>query len=139
MEKLKASELMKLGAMMSGQSYTSLLETDTGNTCAHGAMLLAAGIDLENKRVPGPWTDNEEARRLWSFMYDNQVPVGWNEELELNIHAKDSGDTVSIGNVVVALNNELHWSRERIATWLESIERKLKAQQLTFPEAELVA
>lgn len=105
MSNLLLSEYMRLGAMLRPQAFGCLF--DGVGTCANGAALEAMG-----------WKPNRDSLDAWDARED-LVPI-------LQTVAIDpiGGYPTYVGLIIVDLNNIHRWTRERIADWVESIERE---------------
>jgi hypothetical protein len=100
---MRLSEAIQLGALMKPQAFRALL-TDDG-ACALGAALLAVGAV------------QEPARR--------SVRDRWPWALTLSADCPSCGRSSSIFGVIAHLNDNHHWLREQIATWVASIEPEI--------------
>lgn len=106
---MKLSQAMLLGAKRRPQGFGTLLDA-SGATCAMGAAAEAVGIldtSQENRFVPNAQPPSEWA---WAGCTPVDCPVcGWHfTNVERGIHH---------------LNNIERWTRERIARWVEKLER----------------
>jgi hypothetical protein len=124
---MKLSEALRLGAMLRPQqAYGALFNDSNGGTCALGAIADAVGLlDTENNKYYGPIP--EPIRSLWRPVA-NVVCASACPQCGERAFGSD--------RVIVHLNNEHKWSRERIADWIESIERA--QEQCVVPEGPQV-
>lgn len=113
---MRLSEAILLGAMSSPQSFGDFMDKD-GQTCALGAAALAMGVDPAQS-VSMRWA---VLNTRYSLLEENakcpacSLVSGWwrrfrNEESDVE-------------DVIVHLNDDHYWTRERIANWLVTIER----------------
>lgn len=129
---MKLSEAIRLGAMMKPQAFGALY--DNGATCALGAAGDAMGILDRNRNdwIPG------STEKVWWWR-----PVATAEALcpSCGQRARNSYGWITsstVEDVIVHLNNDHRWTRERIADWVESVERE--QESATQPqEAKKVA
>lgn len=122
---LRFSEAMRLGAMMRPQAFFKLHDTDTGGSCALGAVADALGAlqASENAYTPDK---------------NFKIPAHWKAigRHTLCPHCDQHVGT-QIDHVIIHLNNDVRWTRERIADWIETVEA---AQGLGAPRtADAVA
>jgi hypothetical protein len=115
---LKLSEAIRLGAMLrpqyKGGYFGTVDHTSELGSCAMGAALEAAG--------PGAPINLEKTFPLiTSYVTFTPSP---------SIGAVRS----RLDYIITYLNDDRDWSRERIADWVEVIEREMEAR--TTPEAE---
>lgn len=105
---MKLSDAIRLGAMLKPQGVRGFLDDD-GNTCALGAAADAIGrlSDLLDGRF------QEVAQ--WPFL---NKPVAHPVTQQRR----------AMWDVVTTLNDIYGWTRERIADWVETIEREREAQ-----------
>ena len=107
---MKLSEAIRLGAMNRPQGFYRLY--DQGRTCAMGAAAEAMGIlDHENNC----YIDGHKSKiKHWTPVAMTMTPCPACEEYGID----------NMQRVMVHLNNDHRWSRERIADWVETIEPK---------------
>lgn len=106
---MKLSEAIRLGAMLKPQSFYDY--EIAGGTCAIGAALDAIGA-------------------LSSFDDDAEFfPILRREQRDVQCPACRQWLSYASG-VIVHLNDAHHWTRERIADWVETVEA---AQELEAP------
>lgn len=101
---MKLSEAIRLGAMLKPQAFGDY--TDGIGTCAMGSAFEAIGITPNaEESAPAEW--------LAFLARDHACPV---------CRRKQSGGDL-IDGVIPHLNDDHRWTRERIADWVEIIER----------------
>lgn len=114
-ETMKLSEAMRLGAMIRPQCFNELFANfglPSEESCALGAAIEGAGLKKGNK--------------IW----DNELPLAWKNLLARPARCPICHGSEIVHAIVVHLNNEHHWTRERIATeFVEPIERQLEANR----------
>lgn len=115
---MKLSEAIRLGAMLKPQGFGEFLFD--GRSCALGAAMDAGGIPDDCATVP-----NLLSR--WPLLATAAVPCP-----ECDDKHGSQGD---IHDNVTILNDAHQWSRERIADWIESIERAREPQSPAACEA----
>ena len=93
---LKLSEAIRLGAMMTEQTFGEFGDDD--RTCAIGAAQKALGLPVSDN---GPLLHLLHARSA-------AAPCG-------------HGSTWSVGGLIIHLNDDDRWPREKIADWLEGL------------------
>lgn len=122
--KAKMSELIRLGSMVSGQSFRCFMDI-SGNTCAQGAALLALGVPANVLRgcLATPW-DHPLAEGVIKFL----------ESLDID---PVSDEVNRIGAIIVRLNDIERWPREKIADWVESVEREQETAQSVCADENL--
>lgn len=101
---MRLSEAIRLGAMLGPQLFGKLFDAN-GGSCAVGAAMKAVG-----RR----YVCSDDFPILNKQCNYYPVPIPREERY---------GDDV--WSVIVWLNNEARWSRERIAEWVEGEERRL--------------
>lgn len=89
-------------------SYDPTRPRGIGSACALGAAAL--GLDLV------------ERREAWGIAYTHWLWAalgidGWTHMVAHPL----TGETMSIGNTIVSLNDRHGWTRERIAAWLRTL------------------
>jgi len=87
----KLSDAIRLGATFKPQCTGTFF--DNGRSCALGAALDAMATDDPNELV-----------RRFPHLEQHRNSFGW-----------------TLYSIIVELNDQEHWTRERIASWLESI------------------
>lgn len=136
---MKLSEAIRLGAMLGPQCYGPYIEERTVSTvklmgwtvysrvecatCAIGGALMAIGrTDLMD-------TPTEDVQPEREFPILNAV-----------VTAALNGRNVSVSvyRGIVTANDDLHWSRERIADWVAGIEARADVAQELVAAQELV-
>jgi hypothetical protein len=108
MAEMRLSEAIRLGAMNRPQAYGSYFEKETNRTCALGAALDAIGLLA---------LSGGDQQLYVAFPLLNLQGVPSPCGCVLVIFA----DT--LGGRITHLNDHHHWTRERIADWVESVER----------------
>lgn len=101
---MRLSEAIRLGSMLRPQAFGAF--SDGTGTCAMGAAHEAVGLP---------------------FVDDDNDPFGWNAVLGVE-NCPICGPFSSVLNVVAHLNDWHRWPRERIADFVESIERRESAR-----------
>lgn len=138
---MKLSEAIRLGAMMTKQCYgpysedrsvfvTRLMGQVIGErvacaTCAMGGALLAVGQEDRLRRC----TDDVHPEEVFPVLSVCAPSPAY--------HTRPVGDG-SVFSVIVDLNDEHQWSRERIADWVETVEAQLpqSVTEARLPEGE---
>lgn len=121
---MKFSEAIRLGAMIRPQAFFTLFDLETQSSCALGAAAEAIGVlDLtaQNRFI-------ENAKTL--------VPREW-KWAKQTVECPECGtDWVSecflgsdVQGVLVHLNNDHRWTRERIADWVALLEEAHESAQ----------
>lgn len=90
------------------QALGRLFDAKNNATCASGAIAEALGI-LDTSVVLGSYVDGRA------------VPAEWRPLLSADRACPACGDVMDTAMLIVHLNN-WHWTREDIASWLETIE-----------------
>jgi hypothetical protein len=103
---MKLSEAIRLGSMNGPQVFGRLGDF-SGGTCAQGAAVLAIGL------MPDAFKGISIQARFIDAFPVSVIPVRCPECETRNV----------AGNVMAHLNNDHKWTRERIADWVETIER----------------
>lgn len=113
MTNLRYSEAIRLGGALSAGQCTYLLRNARDETCANGGAYLAAGMEPLKPGEDGfAVADGETVYRLWPWT-------------DCEVTEPSTGTTGLLGGwVVPTLNNKYGWSRERIADFVETEERK---------------
>jgi hypothetical protein len=120
---LTCSEAMMLGAALAPQAFGALVDT-SGGTCANGAAYEAGGIIrvircgamLLGIVGLGPLA-HHTARKRWPVL----------EHIAVCPECKSRKE--QLGMIVVHLNNDHRWSRERIAAFVATVEVEFAARQ----------
>ena len=94
------SEAIQLGAMMTSQAFRVLFKAD--GACALGAALLAVGV--------APEQAGRSVRRRWPWAF------------AVSVDCPSCGRSRLVCEVIVHLNDDHRWTRERIAAWVAGIE-----------------
>lgn len=108
---MKLSEAIRLGAMLRPQGFGRSYDKRNGGTCAFGAACEACGIDVTDDKATGA------AKLAWYGFYASLMGVP--------CPVCNASGSVTIPH----LNDHHHWTRERIADWVESIENTLDASK----------
>lgn len=107
---MKFSEAIRLGAMLDQQAYGHL---DKDGTCAMGAALKAAGLNVWDFVSP-----YDAARERFPILnVDAAIPPAYRDRY------CNSRSHAPVDAIVVGLNDQMRWTREQIADWVETIER----------------
>ena len=132
---MRLSEAIRLGAMMTPQARGVVEDTD-GSRCSLGSAWLAAGLQIHEGHLSGgglgtrPYSGGSHQYVV--------VPEGWFKLMELYVPCPECtavlAGTRTISEQIPHLNDFHRWSRERIADWVELIER----QRGLIPQAEQV-
>lgn len=121
MSEMKLSEAIRLGAMNTEQARCAMRDPQ-GRTCAMGSALDAAGLlDL----VTG------------DLIYNETITLHPKVRERFPILAEDAPLTLRDGTsttqplycAIAYLNDTMNWTREQIADWVETIERRAEADQ----------
>lgn len=99
---LSYSQAMRLGVMLAPQCFDDAYDRN-GATCAWAAALQACGVDI----------DHYDGAQQW--------PI---EDVRVPCPACPVGYEIPLTGVVLHLNDEHRWTRERIADFVESAERQ---------------
>jgi hypothetical protein len=130
---MRMSEAMRLGAMLHDQAYGELWTLDEGGaviaSCALGAAFEAAGLPMSREMRPYPILGVGGTGVLnWGDVpYEWQPLLGAPAELPCGCERTGLGvglfsANFNVQGAIVHLNNSHHWTRERIADWLEGEE-----------------
>ena len=108
---MKLSEAIRLGAMMGPQAFGKFMDGDS--MCALYGAALAGGLDLTKEG-------------FIHFMPKHfPIFVKTAPKLPCECGAVYGSDN-DTGDVVHHLNDYHHWTRERIARWVESVENAIE-------------
>lgn len=118
---MKLSEAIRLGSMLAPQSHDEFIDS-YGRTCARGAACQAAGIPIVAVRKIGVITyewdfEDEEGLEEQAFPILTRIVSVPKELREEGLSC-----TSSVWGIVVALNDDLRWTRGQIADWVEGVE-----------------
>jgi hypothetical protein len=107
---MRLSEAIRLGAMMNPiQAFDVYKNKATGGTCAMGAALDAVGQIQHVVKLGRDPRRHDIPKRLWPFAFVHATcPVCGPIQLSTSI--------------VAHINNKHHWTRERIAEWVATVE-----------------
>lgn len=98
---IKPSEAIRLGCLIAPVQCEGDWSRADNEACAAGAMNLGWGL---------PVADD-------GWINDNDTPDRWVDRV-----CPESGcDVASYSHLIPHVNDDHHWSRERIADWLESL------------------
>lgn len=119
---MRLSEAIRLGAMMRpNQAFYNLYDVDDEATCALGAAAEALGI-LDTEAIGGGYTA--------------KAPVEWKAFVLQTVQCPECHYSIDkVDACIVHLNNEHRWSRERIADWVEALEKPPAADAESIPDA----
>jgi hypothetical protein len=112
---MKLSEAIRLGAMMHPQGRMVLF--DGVRTCALGAALAAVG-KLDRDAVIA------DIFLSWPWLHG--MTFG---ELLVKPQCLCFGDWATVGDMIMMLNDAVGWTRERIADWVETVERQMEDRE----------
>jgi hypothetical protein len=138
---MKFSEAIRLGSLLRPQSYGSIY--DGKYSCALGALMEGAGIALKATKR-GNCTRHIQKQLHVDFFNTKcgraarQNPAYRTEASKtcpacsevISVNGAGEKCTPNITSVIIHLNNEHMWTRERIADWVQSIE---DAHDTTIP------
>lgn len=122
---MRLSEAIRLGAMLRPQEYSVLFDVSTGRSCALGAAAEAIGmldITETNRFVNGV-----KAPQAWMWVKRIAACPECGPMFACHYDKRD------VQSVIIHLNNQHRWTRERIADWVESIERSQEADTSSRP------
>lgn len=112
---MRLSEAIRLGAMLNHQEHWYLKNDLNGGTCAFGAVAEAFGVDPAAEefvfaalRTKYPWLLNDARCPAC-----HAIVGAWR---------RFRHEEVDVEDVVIHLNDDHRWSRERIAFWVETVE-----------------
>lgn len=129
---LRLSEAIRLGSMLGPQSFGTLFCED-GGSCALGAALRAIGSDISpHWKAIGPKLPLLLARADHPF--NDAIQSVYVSRVDQQSEVYEG----TLWSVIVSLNNTHRWTRERIADWVETIEREMEAKQAEAAEQVLV-
>ena len=97
---MRLSEAIQLGAMMTSQAFRTLFKGD--GACALGAALLAVGV--------APEQAGRSVRKRWPWAF------------AVNVNCPSCGRAHLVCQVIVHLNDDHRWTREKIGAWVAEIE-----------------
>lgn len=124
---MRLSEAIRLGSMLKPQGVGAFYSRSDASTCALGAALDAVG-EIRGEHVLCD-EGREVLRRFWPIV-DCEVPP-----LTADGNPLTTGLTFPVWRTVQMMNDAHRWSRERIADWVESIERTHEPQSPAAGEA----
>lgn len=123
--KLKLSDAIRLGSMLRPQCFGLMFKN--GGSCAIGAACEAVGLSSEDG-MESFWDNNVQPFKC--PMYADYSNV-------LSDHCMGSRNTIN--QMIVHLNDTHHWTRERIADWVSTVEPSaVEHPELVLKELELV-
>jgi len=97
---MRLSEAIQLGAMMTSQAFRALFKGD--GACALGAALLAVGV--------APEQAGRSVRKRWPWAF------------AVSVNCPSCGRSRLVCQVIVHLNDDHRWTREKIGAWVAGIE-----------------
>ena len=97
---MRLSDAIQLGAMMTSQAFRALFKGD--GACALGAALLAVGVAPEQAGC--------SVRERWPWAF------------AVSVSCPSCGRSRPVCQVIVHLNDDHRWTRERIGAWVGGIE-----------------
>lgn len=117
----RLSALIRAGAALRGAAEGDYrIDTPTGaHTCALGAAYEAATGELPPVRGLGSHIPTQRADELVGAVLEEAT--GFNMQQRVKLPGTWAGQEVTLLPTVMAWNDDLHWSRERIADELEQI------------------
>ena len=128
---MRLSEAIRLGSLIRPQAYYAWFSRD-GSSCAIGAAIEACGVEF----VPGMNTKQAEVVlkefQASEYFQDFKKTLAKNTDVcpecgEAVKHRGQQEDVKpNISSVIVHLNNEHRWTRERIADWVGTFEKKVE-------------
>lgn len=146
---MRLSEGIRLGAMTKPQGFGELRSTirswfkKTESTCALGAAFDAAACRIVPRILPG--TPGKSIRGGESATHTVEVPAEWAAVLATRVRCPACMDFMVYGPldriIAIHLNDHHKWTRERIADWVESIERERglwAAESITIQPSDVV-
>lgn len=127
---MKASEAMRLGAMVSGQAF-GVLEDEGGNTCAMGAVRAAVGLPTRHLEYWHLVASQVE-------LYQRFPILGTPAPALCPACSVPIVADRNLGDLLVHLNNDDRWTRERIADLVQEYESR-QEQRAAIAESSPVA
>ena len=97
---MRLSEAIQLGAMMTPQAFRTLFKGD--GACALGAAMLAVGV--------APEQAGRSLRKRWPWAF------------AVSVNCPSCGRSHLVCQVIVHLNDDHRWTREKIGAWVAGIE-----------------
>ena len=97
---MRLSDAIQLGAMITSRAFRTLFKED--GACALGAALLAVGVSSEQARCA------VRTRWPWAFA--------------VSVNCPSCGRSRLVCQLIVHLNDDHRWTREKIGTWVAGIE-----------------
>ena len=97
---MRLSDAIQLGAMVTSQAFGTLFKGD--GACALGAALLAVGVPPKQARC--------SVRKRWPWAF------------AVSVDCPHCGRSRLVCQVIVHLNDDHRWSREKIGAWVAGIE-----------------
>lgn len=123
---MKLSDCMREGAKRSGQAFGALQTVD-GRTCAMGAAMLGGGMIINEQF--GPWVP--AIYELWS-----QFP--WLRTVLADCPECGPGWRETVYGIAIHVNDNHHWTRERIADWLDTVDPTILEPVVESETEELI-
>ena len=115
MSEMTLSEAMRLGAMLKRQGFASLLAPNPDESCALRAAADAVGIPTPADLM----VDYLAMRKRFSIL---------NSAARCHLDGCEGYGVDTLGDLVWHLNDVHRWTREQIADWVETIERRAEAE-----------
>ena len=97
---MRLSDAIQLGAMITSQAFRALFKGE--GACALGAALLAVGVSPEEARCA--------VRKRWPWAF------------AVSVDCPSCGRARLVCQVIVHLNDDHRWTREKIGAWVAGIE-----------------
>jgi hypothetical protein len=97
---MRLSDAIQLGAMITSQAFGTLFKGD--RACALGAALLAVGVSQEQA--------GNSVRKRWPWTF------------AISVNCPSCRRSRLVCEVIVHLNDDHRWTRERIGAWVAGIE-----------------
>lgn len=128
---MKLSEAIRLGSMMKPQAFGHLFDDEHNSSCAMGAAIDAIGRPLRPIRynevsgnLRGP------AHQIPNTMVVD-IPDEWFLMMNFSCHPCPACDMIGhIDSIIVHLNDTHLWTREKIADWVENVEKIIEAEKV---------
>lgn len=124
---MKLSEAIRLGAMLRPlQAFDVLFNPETGATCAMGAAGEAVGVLDTSRRNAWKTDAKSKAPKEWRWVVKPASCPLCGDVFDMPVmFPRYKRDTQA---VIVHLNNDHRWTRERIADWVQGIEETLSTE-----------
>ena len=131
---MKISEAIRLGAMLRRQAFHTVYDPDDQTSCALGAAAEAIGA-LDTTQRNAYTADAQSKAQVWLHWKHVEVPCplcGLDYDVSRNFRSTFH----CIQAVIVHLNNDHRWTRERIADFVATVEA---TQELADPVVQLAS